>query len=263
MNFIEVKNLTYFFDETKIFNNLSFNIEKGNFVTITGKNSCGKTTLMKLLSASLITENQISIDGTYINKLNKELIDRKVSMFSPDNKYFSKTVLDELMLELSNDDLYSINKIKKYLKEFNLIDYIDSSPQVLNYVQRQKLSLIKAVIKESKLLLLDNIFCHFDKHSKIEFMGLLKKYQIEYDLTIICTINDLEDSIFSDRLIIINDGDILLDGYPDDIFKHEKILKLVGLNIPLNYELLSKLKLYGLIESSSLDINDMVMELCR
>lgn len=263
MNFIEIKSLDYSFDKKKLFDNLNLNIKQGDFVAITGKNSCGKTTFIKLLSASLITENKISIDGIYINRLNKELIDNKVSIFSPDSKYFSKTVLDELMLEIKKDDLYSINKIKKYLKEFSLIDYINSSPQCLNYVERQKLSLIKALIKESKLLLIDNIFCYFDKYSKIEFIGLLKKYQLENNLTIVCTINDLDDSIFCDRLIILNNGDILLDGYPDDIFKHEKILKLIGLNIPLNYELLSKLKLYGLINSSSLDIDDMVMELCK
>lgn len=263
MSFIEIKSLDYSFDRNKLFDCLSLKIEKGNFIALTGKNSCGKTTLIKLLSASLITENKISIDGIYINKLNKELIDNKVSIFYPDNKYFSKTVLDELMLDQKKDDLYSINKVKKYLKEFNLIQYIDFSPQQLNYVDRQKLSLIKALIKESKLLLIDNIFCYFDIHSKIEFIGLLKKYQLENDLTIVCTINNLDDSIFCDRLIVLNDGKILLDGYPDDIFKHEKILKIIGLNAPLNYELLYKLRLYGLINGSSLDIDDMVIELCK
>lgn len=263
MNFIEIKSLDYSFDRKKLFDNLNLNIKQGDFVAITGKNSCGKTTLIKLLSGIIITENKIYIDGTYINKLNKELIDEKVSIFSPDNKYFSKTVLDELMLEMKKDDIYSINRIKKYLKEFNLIDYINCSPQCLDYFSRQKLSLIKALLNESKLLLIDNIFCYFDKYSKIEFIGLLKKYQLENNITIVCTINNLDDSIFCDRLIILNDGNILLDGYPDDIFRHEKMLKLVGLNIPLNYELLGKLKLYGLINSSSLAIDDMVMELCK
>lgn len=263
MSFIEIKSLNYSTKKRKIFNNLNLNIERGSFACITGKNSCGKTTLIKILSSSIITENMISINGIYINKLNKELICNEVFEFSPDNKYFSKTILDELMLEIKNIDKYSINKIKKYLKEFNLIDYIDSSPQILNYVQRQKLSLIKALLKDSKLLLLDNILCYFDKYSKIEFIGLLKKYQLKYNLTIICTINNLDDSIFCDRLIVINDGEILLDGYPEDIFKHNKILNLIGLNVPLNYELSSKLKLYGLVNSSSFDIDDMVMELCK
>lgn len=263
MNFIEVKSLDYSINKKKIFDNFTISIKKGDFVAIAGKNSCGKTTLIKLLGSVIISENKIQIDGTYINKFNKELIDNKVSIFSPNNKYFSKTVLDELMLEIKDKDSYSINKVKKYLKEFNMLNYLDQSPQNLNYVQKQKLSLIKALLKESKLLLLDNVFCYFDKYSKIEFIGLLKKYQLEKEFTIVCTINNLSDSIFCDRLVIINDGNILLDGSFDDIFKYEKILKLIGLNIPINYELLNKLKLYGLVSGNSLNIDDMVMELCK
>lgn len=263
MNSIEVYNLTYSFNKKKIFNSISINIKKGSFVTIAGKNSCGKTTLINLLSGYLMTQNIISIDGTLINSQNRDIIDKKICLFSPENKYFSKTLLDELIFEIKNDSIESINRIKRLLKEFNLIDYIRESPQVLNYIQRQKLCLIKAIVKEAGILLLDNIFCYFDRYSKIEFIGLLKKYQFLYNFTIILTINTLDDSIFSDRLIVINDGGILIDGSPENIFKEEKLLKLIGLNVPINYELHSKLNLYGLIKGSSFDIDDMVMEICE
>lgn len=263
MNSITVDKLTYYLGKKKIFNDLEIDIESGSFITITGKNSCGKTTFMKLLSGTIITENLISINNIFINSQNKELIDREVCMLSPDNKYFAKTVLDELILETGDSSFTNVNKIKIYLREFNLIQYINESPQILNYVERQKLSLVKAIIKNSKVLLLDNIFCYFDKYSKIEFISLLKKYQSIYNFTIVLTTNSLEDSIFSDRLIVINDGSILLDGFPEKIFKEEKLLKAIGLNVPMNYELYSKLKLYDLIKESSFDVDDMVEELCR
>lgn len=263
MNLINVSNLTYYFGKRKIFDNININISNGMFVTIAGSNSSGKTTLLKIFSGNLMTENLIEIDNTLINSENKEIIDKKVCLFSINNKYYSKTVLDELLIDVGDYNYQNVNKIKSYLQEFGLINYINESPQVLNYIERQKITLIKALLKESKVLLLDNIFCYFDKYSKIEFITLLKKYQSTYNFSIILTINNLEDSIFSDRLIIIDRGIILLDGEPENIFKEEKLLKLVGLNVPINYELYSKLKLYDLIKGSSFNIDDMVDELCK
>ena len=263
MCFLEIKNLTFNFGKKKIFDNLNLNINHQSFVSISGKNTCGKTTLIKLLSGNIITDNNVKIDGIFINSINKDLIENKICIFSPENKYYSETVLDELLFEMKKDDIISLNKIKKYLNEFNLIKYIDKSPQVLNYVERQKLCLVKAIIKESKLLLIDNIFSYFDQFSKIEFISLLKKYQQKYNFSILMTITDLTDSIFTDRLIIINNGKVLLDGSPEQIYKEEKILKRIGLNLPFNYELHNKLKLYNLIEGQSIDIDDMVQEICK
>lgn len=263
MNLIEIYNLTYSFFKKKIFSNISINIKPGTFVTIAGNNSSGKTTLIKLLSGRLMTNDVISIDGVFINNQNKEIIDKKVCIFSYENKYFSKTVFNELIFEIKSNNYDDVSKVKQLLHEFNMIDYIYESPQTLNYIQRQKLSLIKAILKESKVLLLDNIFCHFDRYSKIEFIGLLKKYQSIYNFTIILTTNTLEDSIFSDRLIVINDGGILIDGSPENIFKEEKLLKRIGLNIPMNYDLCNKLSLYGLIAEKSFNIDDMVEEICK
>ena len=263
MNLIEIKNLTFSYSKKRVFNNLNLNIDNKEFVCISGCNSCGKTTLIKLLSGNIITNNFITIDNISVNSVNKELIDLKVSIFSPDIKYYSKTVLDELILEYKKDDMFSINKIKKYLKKYNLISKINISPQELSYIEKQKLCLIKALLKGSKVLLLDNIFCYFDKYSKIEFLSFLKKCALENDMAVICMISDLDDAIYSDRLIILDNYNILLDGTPDFIYSKEKILKKVGLSVPVNYELLSKLRLYDLIKGSSLDLNDMVMELCN
>ncbi len=262
MNLLEIKNLTYSFDKKRVFDNINLKVQDNTFISIAGKNCCGKTTLIKILSGNIITNNKISINNIMINPLNKDLIDKEVFVFSPDKQCYSKTVLDELLMDLDNDNLI-LGKIKKYLKEFNLLEYLNKSPQILNYVERQKLSLIKAIIRKSKLLLMDNIFCYFDKFSKIEFITLLKKYQQELKFSIVLTINNLEDSIFTDRLIIINNGKILEDSSPDQIYKKEKTLKMVDLKLPFNYELFNKLKLYNLIEGQSVDIDDMVNQICK
>ncbi len=263
MSFLEIKNLSFKYDNKKIFDKLSLSIDENTFVSISGKNGCGKTTLVKLLSGSLNSNGSINIDGKFLNFDNKEWLNKTVTVFSKDNLYLSKTVFEELLINYEKDDNYSINKIKKYLKELDLYNYMNEPILNLNFYDKQKVTLIKALLNESKLLILDNIFCYFDKYSKLEFMSLLKKYQIKNKFIIISMINDLEDSLYSDRLVLIGDNNIMIDNVPDYVLLDESILKKVNLKVPTNYELNNKLKLYGLYGGNSLDIDDMVMNLCK
>lgn len=263
MSFLEIKNLSFKYDNKKIFDKLSLSIDENTFVSISGKNGCGKTTLVKLLSGSLNSNGCISIDGKLLNFDNKEWINKIVTVFSKDNLYLSKTVFEELLISYEKDDNYSINKIKKYLKEFDLYNCMNEPILNLNFYDKQKVTLIKALLNESKLLILDNIFCYFDKYSKLIFMSLLKKYQVKNKFIIISMINDLEDSLYSDRLILIGNKNIIIDDVPDYVLLDESILKKVNLKVPINYELNNKLKLYGLYNGNSLDVDDMVMDLCK
>ena len=88
----------------------------------------------------------------------------------------------------------------------------------------QKINLIKCLLNEDNIILIDNIFPYFDKYSKIEFIGFLKKYQIENNITIVYTTNNLEDIIFSDRVVVI-DKEVLYNGNIDNFYCDEKLLK--------------------------------------
>lgn len=263
MSFIEIKDLSFSYNNNKIFDKLNLSIDKNSFVSISGKNGCGKTTFVKLLSGSLNSNNHIKIDGKVLNFDNKDWINKTITVFSNDNLYLAKTVFEELLISYKKEDNYSISKIKKYLKEFKLLDYMDEPILNLNFYNKQKITLIKALLNESKILILDNIFSSFDRYYKLEFMSLLKKYQIEKKFIIISMINNLEDSLYSDRLIIIENNGILIDDTPNNVLLTEDIIKKANLKLPINYELNNKLKLYGLYSGSSLDIDDMVMDLCK
>lgn len=99
MNILEVYNLNFSYDDKVIFNNINLKIKEGSFVNVYGRNSSGKSTLLKLLSGSIITESDIKVDKVKINKFNMDVINNKISFISSNNKLFSKTVLDELLLE--------------------------------------------------------------------------------------------------------------------------------------------------------------------
>ena len=208
--------------------------------------------MLNIINGNINTDS-ILINNKPINEKTKS----KITLITASVNFYCKTVLEELSLITNN-----YIRIKKYLKNFKLLSYINESPYKLTYVQMQKLNLIKALLSKNEIILIDNIFSYFDKYSKVEYMGLLKKYQIDKGKTIIFTTNNLEDAIFSDKIIII-DKEVLYDGSIDKIYLNDKIINKSKLNIPLENELLEKLKLYDVIDKVTYTIEEVVDEICK
>lgn len=257
MGYIHIENLNFGYDK-KLFDNINIDIKKGDFVAVMTANSKGKTTILNILSGNIQTNSKILIDKKEMNNINAETIRKKITYFSPYQRFYSKTILDELLIDFKNMD-----KIKTILKEFNMLEYINESPLKLNYIQCQKLNLIKSILNESEILLIDNIFSYFDRYSKIEFMGLIKKYQIDKKITVIYTTSDLDDIIFCDKVIIINDGKVSYQGSVDKVYLNEQVLKKSRVNISTFNELTDKLKLYGIIDDKVCTIDEVVSEICK
>lgn len=257
MGYIHIENLNFGYDK-KLFDNINIDVKKGDFVAVMTANSKGKTTFLNLLSGNIQTNSKILIDKKEMNNLNIETIRKKITYFSPYQRFYSKTILDELLIDFKN-----IDKIKIILKEFNMLEYINESPLKLNYVQCQKLNLIKSILNESEILLIDNIFSYFDRYSKVEFIGLIKKYQIDNKITVIYTTSDLDDIIFCDKVIIINDAKVSYQGSVDKVYLNEQVLKKSRVNISSFNELTDKLKLYGIIDDKVCTIDEVVSEICK
>ena len=259
MNIIETHNLNYGNSDRLLFKDISLEIEKGSYVSIIGNNGIGKTTLIKLLSGHLISDNNIKIDNVQINKFNVEEVSRKSALITSYNEFFSKTVISEILQDKKSVSAYEINKVKKLLDSFNLLYLENLSPQTLSYAENQIVSLIKAIMKEPKVIFLDNAFSKLDYDKRMELLKYLKDYSIKNGITIISTSNNIEDLSLSDRIIYIKNKKISFDGTYDELLQNEEL----NIKLPWEIEVSDKLIMYDLIKERINNIDGIIGELCK
>lgn len=268
MSIVEINGLTFRYKNNFVFDNFNLKIDRGSWVTIAGPNGSGKTTLVKLLAGLEKSYSCIKILDYVLDK--KNLFDiRKDTGFAfdtPDNFFACETVEDELAFSLENMAVMpktirkKINEISKLLK---LEDILKQNPYELSGGQKQKVSLACALMLEPRILVLDEALLMIDINEREEIFKILKDYNVRKKVTIISFTHDLDEAKYSDRLIILNDGKIVVDGSFPSVFEEELVMRKIGLEVPFSVELSKKLKLYNLVSDIKLDLEGLVNELWK
>lgn len=265
-NIIQIKDLNFTYQDKVIFKNLNLNIKKNSFVSIIGPNGSGKSTLIRILSGLNSYDGYITINGHYLNKENIKIIRRTLGVVfdNPDNQFIGQTVIDDLAFNLENLS-YSkeeINKEISYIaKLFKIEKILLSEPSNLNNSTKQKVAIASALIHKPKILMLDESLHQLDNKDKKIVFKALETYKKEHDLTIILITHNQEDTILSDRIIVIDKQKIILDGKVEEVYTKEKILHNLGIEIPFIIKLSINLKLYDLIDEIYLDKDKLVNKL--
>ena len=265
-NIIQIKDLNFTYQDKVIFKNLNLNIKKNSFVSIIGSNGSGKSTLIRILSGLNSYDGYITINGHYLNKENIKIIRRTLGVVfdNPDNQFIGQTVIDDLAFNLENLS-YSkeeINKEISYIaKLFKIEKILLLEPSNLNNSTKQKVAIASALIHKPKILMLDESLHQLDNKDKKIVFKALETYKKEHDLTIILITHNQEDTILSDRIIVIDKQKIILDGKVEEVYTKEKILHNLGIEIPFIIKLSINLKLYDLIDEIYLDKDKLVNKL--
>lgn len=262
-NIININKLTFRYNDKFIFDKFSLDVEKGKWITISGPNGSGKTTLIKILSGLEKTSSDITIDNLYLNDSNIYEIRKKIGIVfdNLDNTFICETIEDDIAFVLENLNYSRMqihSRINTLSRLLNINKILDKSSMELSGGEKFKAALACALAHNPKILIIDQSLSYVDKDSKIKILELLKKLNEEENITIINITNDLSESYLSDRLLIINDGLIILDGKPLKVMQYDKILNKLGIEIPFEIELSIKLKLYGLIDKPISNIEEMV-----
>ena len=253
---IEIKNVTYeYTEEDKVYaavKDLSLDIERGSFTVILGHNGSGKSTLAKLLNGlNKPTYGDILVDG--INTKNEELeieIKRKVGMVfqNPDNQLIASIVEEDVAfgpenLGLSPEEIRE--RVDDALKSVGMYELRKSTPHRLSGGQKQRIAIAGIIAMRPDCLVLDEPTAMLDPKGRAEIISTLLRLNREKNITVVLITHYMEEADKADRVIVMNDGVIIDDGTPKEIFKNVEKLKAVGLDVPQTTELLYELKLHG------------------
>ena len=259
MNIVELNKLTFRYNDKFIFDKFSFTVKKGEWVSITGSNGSGKSTLIKLISGLLKCDHSIKVCGSDIRDFNAR---KRIGVVfdNLDDMFLCETVEDDLLFTLENL-CYSKSdmsrRIREISNEFGISKFLNKNPLELSGGEKAKIAIAIALVSNPDILILDESLSMIDEDDKENILNILNGKKSN-GLTIISVIHDLRESYYSDRLIVLNYGEIMLEGSPLKVMEHDKVLNRLGVTLPVEIELSIKLKLYGLIDEIIPDINKLV-----
>ncbi|MRX56863.1 ATP-binding cassette domain-containing protein [Bacillus idriensis] len=246
-NIIEVKSLSYSYPgvETNTLTNIDLEIQKGEFVLITGTSGSGKTTLAKCLNGIIPhlaegkLEGDVIINGKNTQSVPMHSLASEIGMVfqNPEDQIFSIRVEDEIAFGVECQG-YTQEVIKERvhygLQKLRLEDIKKQITFSLSGGQKQKVSIASNLAMLPSILILDDPTTDLDPVSKQEVMDILAELKEEIDTTFLIIEHDLNDLIeFVDRVIIMNEGEILYNGHPSEIlYNHFNELDELGIRIP-------------------------------
>ncbi|HHV95108.1 MAG TPA: energy-coupling factor transporter ATPase [Clostridiaceae bacterium] len=257
-NIIEIINVSHTYKSADIENtiealsNVNVAIKEGSFVVILGRNGSGKSTLAKLINALILpTEGKVIVNGmdTRDSKYTWE-IRRTVGMVfqNPDNQIIGTTVEEDVAFGPENLGIPPaeiVKRVRNSLEMVGLSEFGNSAPHLLSGGQKQRVAIAGILAMKPKCIVLDEATSMLDPIGRREVMNILQKLNKEEGITIIHITHNMDEAFVADRVIVINDGMIVADGTPKEIFSDVDKIKDLGLDVPQVTELLNELGKYG------------------
>ena len=267
-NIIEIKNVTYQYTDENLLhtavNNVTLDIEKGSFTVILGHNGSGKSTLAKMMNGLYKpTFGDVFVEG--INTKDEEtelLVKRKVGMVfqNPDNQLIASIVEEDVAFGPENLGLAPKvlrERVDNALKAVGMYEFASSTPHKLSGGQKQRIAIAGMIAMEPDCLVLDEPTAMLDPKGRAEIIETVLRLNKEKGITVVLITHYMEEAENADRVIVMNDGEIIADSVPKEIFKNVKQLKSVGLTVPQTTELLYMLKESGFsVETDVISIEE-------
>ena len=275
-NAIEIRHLAYSYpDDTStehvVFQDLSLDIEQGSFVAILGHNGCGKSTLAKHLNAILLPEGgTVTVYGLDTKQEENLLaIRQQVGMVfqNPDNQIVSNVVEEDVAFAPENLGVPTQEirrRVDEALEAVGMAAYKKHAPHLLSGGQKQRVAIAGVLAMQPKTIVLDEPTAMLDPQGRQEVVSIVEKLSREQNITVILITHHMDEAICADRVIAMDDGKIIADGAPKDVFTKIDLLQSVGLTAPQTTLLLKALDDDGCaLPLDALSVDDCAQALLR
>ena len=236
---IEFRNVTFYYKKSEpVLDNLSFVIEDGSMIAIIGHNGSGKSTIAKLIMGLLEPiSGEIYINDELLTIDNLDRLRSKMGIIfqNPDNQFVGSTVRDDIAFGLENHLIERSEmerRIEKYSKLVDMELFLDKNPENLSGGQKQRVAIAGVLAMESDLIIFDESTSMLDPKGTKEINKTIKTLkEREKDKTIISITHELEEALYADRILVLNNGKIVLDGKPIEVLPCQDILEASGLKV--------------------------------
>jgi len=251
---IEFNGVHFGYDnEAEVLKDVSFTINQGEMVAILGHNGSGKSTIAKLIMGLLdIKKGSICLDGVVVtddsitedafNELHSKM---GIVFQNPDNQFVGLTVEDDIAFGLENHNIERDEMKKRiihYAKLVNMENFLKKNPEDLSGGQKQRVAIAGILAMAPEVIIFDESTSMLDPLGTSEIIDMIKMLKKSMNKTIITITHNLEEATFADRILVLNDGKIVLDGAPCEVLKEKEILNSAGLSLIDSLELIDRLK---------------------
>lgn len=237
---------------TQVLKQMNLSIRKGEFIAVLGHNGSGKSTLAKHFNSILIpTSGTVYVEG--IDTSQEELVfdvRQRVGMVfqNPDNQIVATLVEEDVAFAPENlgvppEEIRS--RVDYSLKAVGMYEYRNRAPHQLSGGQKQRVAIAGIIAMQPDCIVLDEATAMLDPRGRREVLETIQKLNRELGTTIVHITHYMEEAVLANRVVVVDNGEILLDGTPNEVFRHVEQLKQVGLDVPQVTELIYELRKDG------------------
>lgn len=256
-NIIEIVDASFEYPDddektTKVFEHLDFAVERGSFTAVLGHNGSGKSTMAKLINGlNHVQSGRVLVNGMDVSDENNEINVRKtVGMVfqNPDNQLVSTVVEEDVAFGPENLGVPPAEireRVDEALKAVGMYEYRKHDSHRLSGGQKQRVAIAGMLAMKPECLVLDEPTAMLDPQGREEVMSTVCRLNKEQGMTVVLITHYMNEAALADRVAVMDEGRVLLDGTPQQVFSHVDELKSVGLDVPQTTELIHELNLSG------------------
>jgi energy-coupling factor transport system ATP-binding protein len=258
MSIISAEKVTFYYDNQEdtlpslVLDNINLDIEQGEFVAILGHNGSGKSTLAKHFNAMLLPSGgRVLVSGKDTADQNQQYeIRRMVGMVlqNPDNQIVSTIVEEDVAFGPENlgvEPLEIRKRVDDALKTVGMLEYREHAPHKLSGGQKQRVAIAGILAMQPDCIVLDEPTAMLDPKGRQEVLDTISRLNREQGITVVLITHFMEEAVLADRVVVMENGHILLQGNPREVFSDVEKLRQVGLDVPQPTELCHQLRKLG------------------
>ncbi|MGI8317291.1 energy-coupling factor ABC transporter ATP-binding protein [Halobacillus mangrovi] len=247
---IEFRNVSFRYQENMpwVLKNVSFTIDANEWVAIIGHNGSGKSTIAKLMNGLLFPEEgEIHVNGKKVEPETVWDVRKQVGMVfqNPDNQFVGTTVRDDVAFGMENHGMpreLMIERIHQSLEAVKMSEYLRHEPHRLSGGQKQRVAIASVLAVSPKYIILDEATAMLDPKGRKEIMRTIREVQEQRNLSLITITHDLKEVTQASRVLVMNQGEVWMEGTPRDVFSKKDQLIKIGLDTPFVSKLADQLR---------------------